>query len=48
MQVPELIGNGRIRADVALIQVSPPDANGMVSLGISVDIVMAILKTAGT
>lgn len=48
VQVPELIGNRRIRADVALIQVSPPDANGMVSLGISVDIVMAILKTAGT
>ncbi len=48
VQIPELISNGRIKADVALIQVSPPDADGMVSLGVSVDIVMAILKTAGT
>ena len=43
VQIPELIANGRIRADVALVQVTPPDAHGWVSLGVSVDIVMAIL-----
>lgn len=46
VQIPELIANGRIKADVALIQVSPPDQDQMVSLGVSVDIVMAILETA--
>jgi acyl-CoA hydrolase len=48
VQIPELIANGRIRADVALVQVTPPDAHGWVSLGISVDIVMAMLRVAGT
>jgi acyl-CoA hydrolase/GNAT superfamily N-acetyltransferase len=48
VQIPELVANGRIRADVALIQVSPPDVDGMVSLGISVDMVLAVLKTAKT
>ena len=43
-KIPELIANGRIRTDVALIQVSPPDAHGYVSLGISVDIAAAILR----
>jgi acyl-CoA hydrolase/RimJ/RimL family protein N-acetyltransferase len=37
-QVPTLIENGRFQTDVAMIQVSRPDANGFVSLGISVDI----------
>lgn len=48
VQIPELIANGRIRPDVALVQVTPPDAHGWVSLGVSVDIVMAILRVAGT
>ncbi len=37
-QVPQLIENGRIAFDVALIQVSMPDEYGFVSLGVSVDI----------
>jgi acyl-CoA hydrolase len=35
-QIPYLTANGRIRTDVAFVQVSPPDAHGFVSLGISV------------
>jgi acyl-CoA hydrolase len=40
-RVPELIERGRIRVDVALIQVSLPDEFGYVSLGVSVDIIPA-------
>ena len=45
-QVPSLISTGRIRPDVALIQVSPPDAFGYVSLGVSVDVVMVAVRHA--
>jgi acyl-CoA hydrolase/RimJ/RimL family protein N-acetyltransferase len=45
-QVPSLIGNGRIDVDVALIQVSPPDEHGYVSLGVSVDITRAAVEKA--
>jgi len=48
VQIPELIANGRIRADVAMVQVTPPDKHGWVSLGVSVDVVMAILRVAAT
>ena len=45
-QIPSLIENGRIRADVALIQVSSPDRQGYVSLGVSVDITMTVVRHA--
>jgi acyl-CoA hydrolase len=45
-EVPRLIANGRLPIDVALLQVSPPDARGFVSLGISVDLAPAILGVA--
>jgi acyl-CoA hydrolase/ribosomal protein S18 acetylase RimI-like enzyme len=45
-EIPSLIRSRRIRIDVALIQVSPPDAHGYVSLGVSVDIVRAAVDTA--
>ncbi|MGA9523371.1 MAG: GNAT family N-acetyltransferase [Myxococcaceae bacterium] len=45
-EIPELIRTRRIRIDVALIQVSPPDAHGFVSLGVSVDVVRAAVDTA--
>ncbi len=45
-EIPRLIENGRVVADVAFIQVSPPDENGYVSLGVSVDITSAIVKGA--
>jgi len=45
-RVPELFRNGRVPVDVALIQVSPPDRFGYVSLGVSVDIVAAAVESA--
>jgi acyl-CoA hydrolase len=45
-RVPELIENGRIHIDVALIQVSMPDPFGYVSLGVSVDVIPAALAKA--
>lgn len=38
--------NGYIKLDAALVQVSMPDANGMVSLGTSVDCSLAAIETA--
>jgi acyl-CoA hydrolase len=46
-EIPQLITSGRVRIDVALIQVSPPDRLGFVSLGVSVDVVRAAVDTAG-
>ncbi|MBL8287789.1 MAG: GNAT family N-acetyltransferase [Rubrivivax sp.] len=45
-QVPELMRRGRLRVDVALVQVSPPDEFGYVSLGVSVDVTAAALECA--
>jgi acyl-CoA hydrolase len=45
-EIPELIRNRRVRIDVALIQTSPPDTHGYVSLGVSVDIVRAAVDSA--
>lgn len=45
-EIPHLIASGRVRTDVALIQVSPPDRHGFVSLGVAVDIVRAAVDTA--
>ncbi len=36
--IPLLIQSGRLRIDVALLQLSPPDKHGFCSLGINVDI----------
>jgi len=47
-QIPYLTANGRIRTDVAFVQVSPPDAHGFVSLGITVAIAMSVLRYAKT
>ncbi len=46
-QLPRLIENRTIPIDVALIQVSPPDEHGYVSLGVSVDITLAAVRNAG-
>jgi acyl-CoA hydrolase len=45
-EIPELIRSRRVKVDVALIQVSPPDAHGFVSLGVAVDIVRAAVESA--
>jgi len=47
-QVPELFYRGIVPVDVALIQTTPPDRHGYMSLGISVDIVKAATEKAGT
>src|SRR5215211_7320877 len=43
---PALLGSGRMPVDVALIQVAPPDADGICSLGISVDVTRAAALAA--
>jgi acyl-CoA hydrolase/GNAT superfamily N-acetyltransferase len=45
-QVPSLIENGRIAVDTALVQVSPPEGDQYVSLGISVDITKCAVRNA--
>jgi acyl-CoA hydrolase/GNAT superfamily N-acetyltransferase len=45
-EIPQLIRSRRVRIDVALIQVSPPDRHGYVSLGVSVDVVRAAVEAA--
>lgn len=45
-EIPRLLTTRRVRIDVALVQVSPPDAHGYVSLGVSVDIVRAAVDSA--
>jgi len=45
-EIPSLIRSRRVKVDVALLQVSPPDLHGYVSLGVSVDIVRAAVEAA--
>ena len=45
-QVPHLLSTGVVPVDVALIQTSPPDSHGYMSLGISVDITKAAAEKA--
>ena len=47
-QVPQLFRRGVVPIDVALIQTSPPDEHGYLSLGVSVDIVRAAVDCAQT
>ena len=44
--VPRLFSEGRLTLDAALIQVSPPDEHGYVSLGVSVDVVKDAVEQA--
>ncbi|MGZ3533626.1 MAG: GNAT family N-acetyltransferase [Thermodesulfobacteriota bacterium] len=45
-KVPDLLYRGLVPIDVALIQTSPPDDHGYMSLGVSVDIVKAATEKA--
>jgi len=45
-QFVRLVENGRIRIDVALIRCTPPDAFGYVNLGVSVDVLPAVIRHA--
>jgi acyl-CoA hydrolase len=44
--IPRQFESGRIPLDVALISVTPPDVNGLCSLGVSVDIVKSAAANA--
>ena len=45
-EMPSLFRSGAKKLDIALIQVSPPDKHGFVSLGVSVDIAKAAVECA--
>lgn len=47
-EIPYLFTNGSLPVDVAMIQVSPPDHAGFVSLGVSVDYTKMAVKNAKT
>ena len=44
--IPRLFDSGQLPLDVALIQVTPPDTRGKMSLGVSVDIVKSAAENA--
>lgn len=44
--VPRLFDSGQLPLDVALIQVTPPDSRGKMSMGISVDVVKSAARNA--
>lgn len=44
--IPALFSSGAVPLDVALVQVSPPDRHGLVSLGTSVDVARAAVDHA--
>ncbi len=45
-KVPDLLYRGLVPIDVALIQTSPPDEHGYMSMGVSVDVVKAAAEKA--
>ena len=47
-QIPQMFRSGRIKIDVALIMVSPPDEHGFCSLGVSVDVTRTAAQCAKT
>ena len=47
-EVPALFRRGKAPLDIALIQVTPPDAHGFCSYGVSVDIVKSAAESAKT
>lgn len=47
-QLPQLFRNNQIVIDTVLIQISPPDAFGISSLGVSVDVTLEAVKNAKT
>ncbi|MGB5822621.1 MAG: acetyl-CoA hydrolase/transferase C-terminal domain-containing protein [Proteocatella sp.] len=47
-EAPKFFANGTLPVDVALIQVTPPDEDGYVSLGVSVDYTIGAARNAKT
>ena len=44
--IPMLFASGRVRIDVAFLQLSPPDTHGWCTLGTSVDASLAASRAA--
>jgi len=44
--IPRLFQEKCMHIDIALVQVSPPDAQGLCSFGVSVDVVKAAVESA--
>ncbi len=45
-EIHQVLASGPRKVDVALLKVSPPDANGFCSLGSSVDVTLAAIRSA--
>lgn len=45
-QLPDLLRQGKLKVDVVLLQVSPPDTQGRYSLGLANDLLIAALDSA--
>ena len=45
-EIPSLFADNVVPVDVAFVQVTPPDAQGYCSLGVSVDVVLAAARSA--
>ncbi|MEY8337798.1 acetyl-CoA hydrolase/transferase C-terminal domain-containing protein [Lachnospiraceae bacterium 62-35] len=45
-KIPSMFTNGSLPVDVCLIQAAPPDENGLLSLGVSVDYTLPAVKAA--
>ena len=45
-RIPSLFTNGSLPVDVALVQATPPDENGNMSLGISIDYTLPAARAA--
>jgi acyl-CoA hydrolase/GNAT superfamily N-acetyltransferase len=45
-EIPRLFREKRMHLDIALVQVSPPDAHGFCSFGVSVDVVKTAVESA--
>lgn len=45
-EIPDLFKSGKLPLDIAIVHVSPPDAHGYCSLGVSVDVARAAVNCA--
>lgn len=45
-RIPQLFDSGRISIDVAVVQITPPDADGNCSLGVAVDVARKAMEQA--
>lgn len=48
VEIPFIFSSGAIGVDVAIIQVSPPDHRGFMSLGIAIDVANIVIENAKT